>query len=139
MLAKLENLGPFQFFFTLSCADSRWEENFSSLLADMGVSIIYKCCSDGNEETNVKTEKGTFPMKQYLEEYVDESRHEMIRTHVLNATRNYNHRVKAFIKEIVLDKNNLMAVVYYFTKVEFLGRGPGIIMVNLKKMEQLLS
>ena len=139
MLAKLENLGPFQFFFTLSCADSRWEENFSSLLADMGVSIIYKCCSDGNEETNVKTEKGTFPMKQYLEEYVDESRHEMIRTHVLNATRNYNHRVKAFIKEIILDKNNLMAVEYYSTKVEFQGRGAGhnhgTLWVNLKKME----
>ena len=139
MLAKLENLGPFQFFFTLSCADSRWEENFSSLLAELGVSIEYKCCSDGNEETIVKTEKGIFPLKQYLQEYVDESRHEMIRTHVLNATRNYNHRVKAFIKEIVLDKNNLMAVDYYSTKVEFQGRGAGhnhgTLWVNLKKME----
>ena len=139
MLAKLENLGPFQFFFTLSCADSRWEENFSSLLAELGVSIEYKCCSDGNEETIVKTEKGIFSLKQYLQEYVDESRHEMIRTHVLNATRNYNHRVKAFIKEIVLDKNHLMAVDYYSTKVEFQGRGAGhnhgTLWVNLKKME----
>ena len=32
MQAKLENLGPFQFFFTLSCADSRWDENFSPIL-----------------------------------------------------------------------------------------------------------
>ena len=32
MLAKLDNLGPFQFFFTLSCADKRWDENLSSIL-----------------------------------------------------------------------------------------------------------
>ena len=32
LYAKLENLGPFTFFFTLSCADMRWAENFTSLL-----------------------------------------------------------------------------------------------------------
>ena len=31
LLAKLDNKGPFQFFFTLSCADLRWEENFAFL------------------------------------------------------------------------------------------------------------
>ena len=30
LLAKLENKGPFQFFYTLSCADMRWDENFTS-------------------------------------------------------------------------------------------------------------
>jgi len=33
-IAKLENHGPFQIFFTLSCADTRFEENFTSLLQD---------------------------------------------------------------------------------------------------------
>ena len=33
-IAKLENHGPFQFFFTLSCADMRYDENFTSLLQD---------------------------------------------------------------------------------------------------------
>ena len=113
MLAKLENLGPFQFFFTLSCADSRWDENFSSILVEMGVTIEYKFDSDGKEETIVKMENGqSIPLRKYLEEYVEKSRHELIRTHVLNATRNYNHRVKAFIKEIVMDKNNPMAIDY---------------------------
>ena len=42
MQAKLENLGPFQFFFTLSCADSRWDENFSSILRNLGVSVKYQ-------------------------------------------------------------------------------------------------
>ena len=40
LIAKLENLGPFQFFFTLSCADQRWEENFTSLLSEH--EVIYK-------------------------------------------------------------------------------------------------
>ena len=40
LISKLENLGPFHFFFTLSCADTRYEENFTSLLTDHN--IIYK-------------------------------------------------------------------------------------------------
>ena len=30
MMAKLDNHGPFQFFFTLSCADMLWHDNFDS-------------------------------------------------------------------------------------------------------------
>ena len=33
MIAKLEQLGPFQFFYTLSCADKRWDENLATLIA----------------------------------------------------------------------------------------------------------
>ena len=40
LIAKLENLGPFHFFFTLSCADMRYQENFTSLLQEYN--IIYK-------------------------------------------------------------------------------------------------
>ena len=32
MLAKLDNFGPFQMFFTLSCADQRWKANFAEIL-----------------------------------------------------------------------------------------------------------
>ena len=31
VIAKLKNLGPFQFFFTLSCAEKRWAENLVSI------------------------------------------------------------------------------------------------------------
>ena len=117
MLAKLENKGPFQFFFPLSCADSRWNENFSSILADQGVTIHYSFNSEGDEETLVEVEVGKLiPLKEYLESNVNESQHELIRTHVLNASRNYNHRVKAFIRDIIMDKSNLMAVEFYSTK-----------------------
>ena len=38
MIARLEQLGPFQFFYTLSCADKRWDENIAT--------IIHKYCTD---------------------------------------------------------------------------------------------
>ena len=34
LYAKLENFGPFAFFFTLSCADMRWPENVTILLVN---------------------------------------------------------------------------------------------------------
>ena len=34
LIARLENLGPFTYFFTLSCGDLRWPENFTALLQD---------------------------------------------------------------------------------------------------------
>ena len=46
MLAKLENLGSFQFFFTLSCADMRWDENYAAILKDQGLSLIYSVITD---------------------------------------------------------------------------------------------
>ena len=34
MMAKLDNHGPFHFFFTLSCADKLWEENITAVLEE---------------------------------------------------------------------------------------------------------
>ena len=149
MLAKLENLGPFQFFFTLSCADSRWDENFSSLLRFLKVTVRYEYdTKEGTDKTsiiyrdknNVEVEVS---LKDYLENEVNTSLHELIRTNVLNATRNYTQRVKAFIKTIVMDKNNPMAIEHYSTKVEFQGRGAGhnhgVLWANVKKMQYYFS
>ena len=144
MLAKLENLGPFQFFFTLSCADSRWDENFSSLLRLLDVTVRYDYdTKDGMDQTTIiyKEDKNKVKMslKDYLDNKVNTSMHELIRTNVLNATRNYNQRVKAFIKTIVMDKNNPMSIEHYSTKVEFQGRGAGhnhgVLWANVKKMQ----
>ena len=41
MIAKLENIGPFHLFFTLSCGDTRYDENFSSFLVDHGFRLEY--------------------------------------------------------------------------------------------------
>ena len=102
MLAKLENLGSFQFFFTLSCADMRWEENFAAILRDQGLNLIYTVVPDehGHHATKIEVEfkkddkltrKG---IKQFLNEEANSSFHELIRENVLLATRYFNDRVK---------------------------------------------
>ena len=143
MLAKLDNFGPFHFFFTLSCADKRWDENLSSILRQLGgISVVYSFDSKGNEETIIKYGRNNEEEKEmhkYLDENVDPSHHEILRTNVMTATRNYDHRVRAFLRDIVRDKNNPMCVQHFTTKVEFQGRGAahnhGVFWVNMKKME----
>ena len=140
MLAKLDNLGPFQFFFTLSCADSRWDENFSTTLRKLGVTIEYEHNSDGVEKTWViDQQQNRKILEVYMKEDLDSTKHEYLRTHVLNATRNYHQRVKAFISKIMTDKSNPMCVKFWTTKVEFQGRGAahnhGTIWVDMEKME----
>ena len=110
MLARLENLGAFQFFFTLSCADMRWDENFAAILRDQGLNLHYSVLPDqnGHYTTNIEVEfqrdgqtlkKG---IRQYLKEEADSSVHEIIRGNVLLATRYFNDRVKKFINNVVL-------------------------------------
>ena len=95
MLARLDNLGPFHFFFTLSCADLRWDENFSAILRqNPNISIQYEMESDddGNPSTKVyvnykkEGKDMTKEMKEYLADEVNASLHEHIRGNVLLAT-----------------------------------------------------
>ena len=46
MLSKLDNFGPFHFFFTLSCADLRWDENFAAILRDKDCTLEYNITED---------------------------------------------------------------------------------------------
>ena len=57
MIARLDNLGPFQLFFTLSCADMRWDENFAAILLERGYEIDYTqahTIEDGYLKTNIR-------------------------------------------------------------------------------------
>ena len=58
MLAKLENLGAFKLFFTLSCADMRWKENFAAILRDQGLNLTYSVIPDerGHYDTKIVVE-----------------------------------------------------------------------------------
>ena len=150
MLAKLENLGSFQFFFTISCADMRWEENFAAILRDQGMNMIYTVVPDehGHHVTKIEVEfkkddkltrKG---IKQYLDEDANTSIHELIRGNVLLATRYFNDRVKKFMNIIVTGDKNPMLVENYTYKVEFQDRGAGHIhgtlWLKLEMMEWLI-
>ena len=116
LIAKLENLGAFHFFFTLSCADARYEENFTSLLQDHDITYELK---DGKETCLIDGQDlDTFLRK-------NQSKHEFIRQNILTGTRNFNHRVKSFIKNIVMSKMTAMCVKFYNFGVEVQMRGAG--------------
>ena len=149
MFAKLDNLGPFQFFFTLSCADLRWDENFAAILRAQDCQLSYELEEDEEgfpltviyvvHEFDKKIQKT--PIRKYIEDYVDESLHEFIRGNVLLATRYFNHRVKAFINNIVLGGGSPMMVDKFSYKAEFQDRGAahvhGVLWVRLYKIGKL--
>ena len=116
MIGKLENLGPFQWFFTLSCADMRWDENFSSLLEELNLTIKYEVSALGVSTTTVyhPGSEDETSLREYLKIEQDESLHELIRTNVLNATRNFQHRVDAFMNNIVFGDNNPMNIKHMY-------------------------
>ena len=141
MIAKLENIGPFHFFFTLSCGDTRWDENFSTFLVENGYTVEYEDNQNGTLDTMVRCNEGKKPLEKFLEENIDESLHEMIRTNVLTATRTFHNRVVAFRDQILFGANNPMSVKHISYRVEFQGRGAahihGTIWLNLRKIEKL--
>ena len=76
MLAKLHNLGAFQLFFTLSCADMRWEENFAAILRDQGLNLYYAVITDENghyyTKIEVEFQKDGEMKKKSIQEYLEE-------------------------------------------------------------------
>ena len=114
LYAKLENLGPFTFFFTLSCADMRWSENFTSLLE--GHKITFECI-EGNEEFYIDDK----PLDEFLKNYP--SKHEFIKNNLLNATLNFQHRLRMFLKHIMLSKGSQLTLSHYNYRIEFQLRG----------------
>ena len=133
LIAKLENLGPFQFFFTLSCAEKRWPENLHVILkrqlGDVEISYKYKD-QDDKEEIECEPEGvlliNDIPYEDYLKlKGIDLNVHEEMRKNVLILTRHFDHRVKMFMKNIVLGPNNPMNCRYFSYRIEFQARGAG--------------
>ena len=136
LLAKLENLGAFQFFFTLSMADMRWSEIVTSVLAQEGKRIEYN--SSKYDDPSIITIDGE-PFEDYVKR---ESIHELVKDNVLTATRCFDQRVKTFIKHIIQGKNSPMCVKYFNYRVEFQLRGAGhihgVLWINVDQMEKMI-
>ena len=123
-------------FFTLSMADKRWEENFVSILAQRGCKITFlPSVCDKFSYTAEKVLVNDMPLEDFL---ANENRHDLLRKNVLTLTRNFDHRVKAFIRHIVRGRNNPMHVTYYTYRVEFQVRGAahihGVLWLDLNKL-----
>ena len=112
--AMVENVGPFTMFFTLSAADTRYPENFTSLLQDHHIKYIYR---EGREECLIDGET----IEKFLEK--NSSKYAFIRDNILTATRNYHFRVKSFIRIIVMNNFSEMLCKFYSYRVEFQLRG----------------
>ena len=135
----MENLGAFQIFFTLSCAEKRWNENFTAFLRDHD--ITYEVIN-GLEKCFV-SEKGGEPrsLDEFLAEEQNSSKFEFIRQNVLSATLHFDNRVSEFFKHIVMSKKSKMPVQYYNYRVEFQMRGAGhihgVLWLDLDQLSRL--
>ena len=147
MLAKLDNFGPFHLFFTLSCADKRWETNFATILMERGYQIRFEC-EQKEEDFKVKIEakqqgQEWKSLDQFLKEDVEESLHDLIRGNVVTTSRYCHQRLKAFLSNIVMNKSSPLCVRYYSVKTEFQERGAqhyhGVTWLDSKKLEQVVN
>ena len=81
ILAKIDNLGPFHIFFTLSCADQRWQETFATILHERGYDLVFKVTHvDGVKDIliEVRSSNGEWKaLQQFLEQDLAESKHEL--------------------------------------------------------------
>ena len=141
LIARLENLGPFNLFFTLSCGEKRYNENFTPFLKmfpellDIEMQYVFE---NGREEVLMKnpdTNEWDTMDKVLREKY--QSKHEIIRQYVLRQTLTFDHRVQEFIKNIMMNKESPFSVKYYSYRVEFQLRGAahihGTIWVDFEK------
>ena len=143
LLAKLDNLGPFHFFFSLSSADyrcgkdlafsinialcfSRNHENFTSVLLDETITYKYRA---GQEEVLING--------MSIEEFLaaNTTKHEFIRKHTHTATRNFDKRVKTFIRTIVMNSFSPLKVKEYSYRVEFQMRGNTRVYIYIFKLK----
>ena len=91
LIAKMDNFGPFSVFFTLSCADTRWEANYVDILRDLGFLVrIHTNQKDGVTELQYEASTDGMkwkPFEDFIKEDVDVSQHELVRKNVVTATR----------------------------------------------------
>ena len=123
LIAKVKVLGPFQVFFTLSCAEMRWSEIFVTILRRNGEIVEYLEGEDGwdGNDDNIRV-RG-----QKLWDFVngmDKSKHDLLRDHVFLITRMFDERVKSFIKNLLMGSgNDKVPIKYYSYRIEMQDRG----------------
>ena len=140
MFARLSNQGPFHVFFTVSCADSKWMENVTSSLIDLGLDV--RCSVDNNqrESYEVFTNGRWVTLDHYVKREMDKSLHEHLRRNVVTATRIYQARVQALMREIICKPSNPLSVKHFSTKLEFQHRGAGhhhgVLWLDIEKIQE---
>ena len=122
LIAKVKQLGPFHVFFTLSCAELRWFEIFISILRQMGVKVIE---GKQNEKWNGKADEIMVNGKSlwvFISE-MKEPKYKLLKDQVVLITRMFDHRIKSFIKHILMGNGTDIKFDHYSYRIEFQGRG----------------
>ena len=114
MLARLEQLGPFNFFFTLSAAEMRWEEVLAAILKKEGKNVSFEEDENGKGKYIVNG----MSLEQYNATEI-KSVTDLLKNHYVLITRMFDNRVKAFIKNILMNHK----VKWYTYRIEFQVRG----------------
>jgi hypothetical protein len=126
LMARLDNFGPFHVFFTVSCADSRWLENLTSVLREKGIGLRCIMSCDQKNAYEVQTSRGDWiPIEDYRDNEMDENMHRILSRNVVTGTRNYQARVDALMQKIIVADSFPLCVKHYSTKLEFQARGAG--------------
>ena len=125
LFARMEQLGPFTFFFTLSAAEMKWSEVTTAILHSnkMIDKIVYQ---QGWEEDISKIKMffvgwKTGPTCEYvlsLDKYEERQKHKFYKDHFLLITRMFDNRVKAFISNILMANKDVEN--YSYRQVETL-------------------
>ena len=122
LIAKVKQLGPFHIFFTLSCAELRWFEIFVSILKQMGVKVIE---GKENEKWNGKADDIMVNGKSlwlFISE-MKEPKYKLLKDKVIMITRMFDHRIRSFIKHILMGNGTDIKFDHYSYRIEFQGRG----------------
>jgi hypothetical protein len=114
LFARMEQLGQFHFFFTLSAAEMHWPEVATSVLHSLGTKISYE---DGWEEDEAKIMIDGMSLPDYKKQIRNKT--EYFKKHFFLITRIFDNRVKAFIALLKATGK----VANYTYRIEFQIRG----------------
>ena len=139
-IAMMDNHGPFHWFYTLSCADKRWEPCIAAICSSFPeVKEIIYYTNPNKIMIKLKKQEEQVTIEDFIET-IDQSKHDLLRKSVQDVTRYFDHRVKAFMKNIVMSENNPMEAILYTYRIEFQKRGHphahGCIWIDIDKMDK---
>ena len=115
IFARMEQLGNFHFFFTLSSAEMKWPEVATSILHAIGRKITYTA---GWENDENKIEIDGVPLPKYKEDNW-RNKSQDYKNNFLLITRIFDNKVKAFVKLLTGSGE----VEHFAYRIEFQIRG----------------
>ena len=128
LFARMEQLGPFHFFFTLSAAEMRWPEVTTAILHyEQKIDKVLYESGWENDESKIKIfsvgweeNKDKIQSLPTYKEKEIKDRHKFFKNHFLLITRLFDNRVKAFINNILMANKD---IEHYSYRIEFQVRG----------------